>query len=85
MTAIAADLKKTRQRKRMRNNVAGYACLAPWLIGFIAFTSIPMLYSLYLAFTKYDSLGAPQWIGAANFVNMFQDGVFWKSVGITFQ
>ena len=85
MTAIPANMRKSYRRKRMRNNAAGYAFLAPWLIGFIAFTSVPMLYSLYLAFTKYDSLGAPPWIGAANFVNMFQDGVFWKSVGITFQ
>ena len=85
MTAIPANRRKSYRRKRMRNNVAGYAFLAPWLIGFIAFTSIPMLYSLYLAFTKYDSLGAPQWIGGANFANMLQDGVFWKSVGITFK
>lgn len=69
----------------MRTNLAGYAFLAPWLLGFIAFTSVPMFYSLYLAFTKYDSLGAPQWIGAVNFANMAQDGVFWKSVGITFK
>ena len=85
MTAIRNDLARMHRRKRMRNNLAGYTFLAPWLFGFIAFTSIPMLYSLYLAFTKYDSLGTPQWIGTANFVNMFQDGVFWKSVGITFK
>ena len=85
MTAVAINPPKTRSRKRLRNNLAGYAFLAPWLFGLIAFTSVPMLYSLYLAFTKYDSLGAPQWIGTANFVNMFQDGVFWKSVGITFK
>jgi len=69
----------------MRNNLAGYTFLAPWLFGFVAFTSVPMLYSLYLAFTKYDVLSAPQWVGTANFVNMFQDGLFWKSVGITFK
>ncbi len=85
MTAIAIKSAKAYRRKRLRNNLAGYLFLSPWLIGFVAFTSIPMLYSLYLAFTKYDVLSAPQWVGIANFVNMFQDGVFWKSVGITFK
>ena len=85
MTMTGKTSAKAYRRKRIRTNLAGYAFLAPWLFGFIAFTSIPMLYSLYLAFTKYDSLGAPEWIGAVNFVNMFQDEVFWKSVGITFK
>jgi len=85
MTAIAMKSTKAYRRKRMRNNLAGYTFLAPWLFGFVAFTSVPMLYSLYLAFTKYDVLSAPQWVGTANFVNMFQDGLFWKSVGITFK
>ena len=85
MTAAAMKPAKAYRRKRLRNNLAGYTFLMPWLIGFVAFTSVPMLYSLYLAFTKYDVLSAPQWVGTANFVNMFQDGVFWKSVGITFK
>ena len=85
MTAIVMKSAKAYRRKRLRNNLAGYLFLSPWLIGFVAFTSIPMLYSLYLAFTKYDVLSAPQWVGTANFVKMFQDGVFWKSVGITFK
>ena len=85
MTAANGTLTRGYRRRRLRNNLAGYAFLAPWLIGLIAFTSIPMLYSLYLAFTKYDSLSSPEWIGTANFANMFQDGVFWKSVGVTFK
>ena len=84
--SVACDaIVKQSRRRKMRTNLAGYAFLMPWLFGLIAFTSIPMLYSLYLSFTKYDSLGAPKWIGAANFANMFQDRIFWKSVGITFK
>ena len=85
MTGTYDVVRKQARRRKLRNNLAGYAFLMPWLFGLIAFTSIPMLYSLYLAFTKYDSLGAPKWIGTANFVNMFQDRIFWKSVGITFK
>ena len=87
VTVVSAKKKLTsgaRQRKRM-NNLAGLAFASPWLFGLIMFTSVPMLYSLYLSFTKFDGLGSPVWYGINNYVNMFQDSTFWKSVGITFQ
>ena len=33
MTAVNATLSRGYRRKRLRNNLAGYAFLAPWLIG----------------------------------------------------
>ena len=87
VTVVSAKKKLTsgaRQRKRM-NNLVGLAFASPWLFGLIMFTSVPMLYSLYLSFTKFDGLGSPVWYGINNYVNMFQDSTFWKSVGITFQ
>ena len=30
--------------------------LSPWIVGLIVFTIIPMAWSLYLSFTKYDPL-----------------------------
>ncbi|MBN1888668.1 MAG: sugar ABC transporter permease [Thermoflexales bacterium] len=59
--------------------------IAPWLIGFFAFTLVPILASLYLAFTDYDILTAPTWAGWANFRRMFfADPRFWKAVRATF-
>ena len=58
--------------RRMRaSNIAGYAFISPWLIGFFGFTLIPVLVSLYLAFTKYDIVGSPTWVGLYNFRRMF--------------
>ena len=34
---------------------------------------IPVLYTVYLSFTEYDGLGDPEWIGLANYAEMFQD------------
>jgi len=68
-----------------QENLAGYLFIAPWLIGFFAFTIIPVLASLYLAFTNYDILTAPTWAGWANFQRMFfTDPRFWKAVEATF-
>jgi multiple sugar transport system permease protein len=69
-----------------QHNLAGYAFIAPWLLGFFAFTILPTLASLYFAFTDYDALSAaPEWVGLANFSRMFfRDLRYWKSVRATF-
>jgi multiple sugar transport system permease protein len=44
----------------------------------------PMLFSLYLAFTRYDLLSSPRWAGLANFRRMFTaDGRYLNSVRVT--
>ncbi len=45
-----------------------------------------MLYSLYLAFTKYSIATAPEWIGLVNFQRALsgQDSLFWPSLIRTF-
>jgi len=79
----ALPLKKRRKNRR-QDNLVGYVFLSPWLIGFFAFTIIPMITSLYLAFTKYDGVREPEWIGIANFVKMFTDDPrYFKSVQAT--
>ncbi|HYH32017.1 MAG TPA: sugar ABC transporter permease, partial [Pseudonocardia sp.] len=69
---------------RRREAVAGYVFLSPWLLGLFGITLLPMLYSLYLSFTDYDLLQAPEWVGLDNYVRMFTDDPrFWASVGAT--
>jgi multiple sugar transport system permease protein len=38
-------------------NLAEFAFISPWLIGFLAFTALPMLFSFYYSFTEYDIPG----------------------------
>lgn len=65
--------------------LTGYLFLSPWLIGFFTFTLLPILASLVLAFTEYNILAPPKWIGWDNFERMFfQDLRFWRSVKATF-
>ena len=75
------------KKKKLINeeNIAGYAFLSPWLIGFIFFIFIPIAASFVLAFTKYDILRPPRWVGLANFEKMFfRDFRYWRSVKVTF-
>lgn len=62
----------------------GYVFLAPWLIGFLSFTVIPMILSLYFSFTQYDILSTPIWIGFTNYINLAKDPRVQKSLQVTF-
>ncbi|MDR0417236.1 MAG: sugar ABC transporter permease [Propionibacteriaceae bacterium] len=53
------------------------------MVGFLGLTAVPILASLYFAFTDYDLFDAPQWIGLGNFVELFDDPRFLTSVRTT--
>lgn len=61
----------------------GLVCLLPWIFGFLAFTAGPLLYSAYISFTDYPILQTPKWVGLENYVSMFNDDLFWKSLRVT--
>jgi multiple sugar transport system permease protein len=65
------DHAAARRRARRRENLAGYAFMAPWFVGLGLIVLVPMVWSLYLAFTDYSLLESPRWVGADNFVRMF--------------
>ncbi len=73
---------------RMRSfqrHLTGYLFISPFILGFLAFTLIPIVVSLYLAFTDFSLFGATAWIGLENFKQMFNvDPKYWKSVKVTF-
>lgn len=75
--------KAKKRRIKSSDNRDGYVFIAPWLLGFFAFTIIPILTSLYYSFTRYDLLSPPVFKGLTNFVAMFNDRVFWKSLTVT--
>ena len=71
--------------KFIRRNIAGYAFLLPWLVGFLLLAIGPILASLYLSFTKYNVINPPRWIGLDNYVFMFtMDDRFKKALSVTF-
>lgn len=74
-----------RRVSTLRADLTGYAFISPFIIGFLAFTFIPMLISLYLSFTSYNLFTSPRWIGLDNYEKMFTgDPKYWTSVRVTF-
>jgi multiple sugar transport system permease protein len=76
--------RRSLKQTQWRDRIAPYLFLAPWLIGFTVITLGPMLYSLYLSFTDYSLLAAPNWVGLDNYVRMFtNDPKYVESVRVT--
>ncbi len=63
----------------------GYLFLAPWIIGFFAFTLIPMIVSLAFTFTNVnlDQQQPLQFVGLKNFAQLFSDPTTWDSLAVT--
>lgn len=68
--------------KRMSNdNVRAIMMIAPFLIGFILFSYVPIIYILRYAFTDYSGFGECRFTGLENFVRIFKrDPDFWQSI-----
>lgn len=84
---MKANQKKAGSYKKpflYRENTVGYVFSAPFIFGFICFSLIPILTSLYYAFTDF-SLGSKTAVpvGFKNFMQLFQDEIFLKSLWVT--
>ncbi|MHB0878525.1 MAG: carbohydrate ABC transporter permease, partial [Anaerolineae bacterium] len=66
-----------------RENLEGWIFIAPWVLGFFAFTFGPMVASAVMAFMKWDVLTPPKLIGIENFRAMAGDVLVLKSLGNT--
>lgn len=75
---------RSRKKSLEVHNFEAYIFMSPWLIGIVVLGIIPILSSLYFAFTDYNMLSSPRWIGVKNFVQMFQDAMFLRSLRVTF-
>jgi multiple sugar transport system permease protein len=72
-------------RNSTREAITGWVFASPWILGFLLFTVGPMVFSLYVSFTKYNIIRDPVWIGLQNYQNIFtNDTYFWKSLENTF-
>ncbi|MCO5185623.1 MAG: sugar ABC transporter permease [Anaerolineae bacterium] len=84
-TAAAEQHRASERKRERRETLSGYMFISPWLIGFLIFTLLPLIGSLYLAFTDYNLTSAPEWVGLQNFETMFfNDPRYWKAVRATF-
>jgi multiple sugar transport system permease protein len=73
-------------RRAKRENLQGWLWASPWILGFFLWTFGPMLWSLYMSFTRFQISGRSEWLGLANYIRALsgQDSLFWPSLLRTF-
>jgi cellobiose transport system permease protein len=61
-----------------------YLSIAPFFLVFLAFGLIPTLFSLYLAFQRWDGISTMTFVGWQNFYFVLTDPIFGKAILNTF-
>ena len=84
--AASGTRRPARKRTRLTSSQAfcGFVFIAPALIGFTFFYLLPTIRAFYIGLTNWSLLRAPKWVGLDNYIRLFQDEKFWKSIWVTF-
>lgn len=72
---------------RPNRQLEGYLFLLPNVIGFLMFTTFPVVFALYIAFTDWRLAASifespPPFVGFGNFVDLFQGDLIFKQVAL---
>jgi len=65
--------------------LAPYVFLAPLALFTLVFFVLPLVFSIWLSFTRWNPLGAPSWVGLKQFEYLLtRDAQFWATLANTF-
>lgn len=78
---LSINKMSNEKRKDFRN---GILFITPWLMGFILLVLYPFFAALYYSFTRYNIIKEPRWVGFENYIELFNDPLFWTSLYNTF-
>lgn len=73
-----------RRRWLYRDSTWAFLLLLPNMLGFLAFTLLPVAASFMLSFTSWDMLTPIRWVGLDNYIHLWRDEtfikVFWNTI-----
>jgi multiple sugar transport system permease protein len=62
----ASAARRGLTRRQLTRHLEGWLFASPWIVGFLLFTAGPMLFSAAMAFTTWDLINTPRWVGLDN-------------------
>jgi cellobiose transport system permease protein len=81
---VSANEKVVKKKKFLseekKDMISGYLYVSPFFIIFAVIGLYPALFSLYLAFQKWNGLSPMEFAGLNNFKIVLEDPLFWKSL-----
>lgn len=79
-TESANAFRAAKPRRWRWRDIRGFFLVLPWLVGFVLFSLVPFLISLYLSFTQWRLSGPIKWVGLSNYAGLLTDDRFIKSL-----
>ena len=64
----------------MKKKVIPYLLVSPYIIHFLIFIAFPVIFSIVLTFHKWNIISPMEYTGFANYIRLFQDALFLKSI-----
>lgn len=66
-----------------RKKIVPYLLVSPYIAHFILFVSFPVVFSIILTFHKWNIISPMEYSGLNNYIKLFSDKTFFKSIGNT--
>ena len=66
-----------------RKKILPYLIVSPYIVHFILFVSFPVAFSIILTFHKWNIISPMEYSGLNNYIQLFNDKTFFKSIGNT--
>jgi len=77
---VAGRRSRAGRADRVSTHWRQYVAISPFFLVFVGFNLIPVIFTLYLAFQRWDGLGDIQFVGFDQFVYLWHDPVFWHAL-----
>ncbi len=69
----------------LKKRLLPYAMVSPYLAHLALFVLFPVVFTVVLTFHKWNIIAPMEFVGVDNYLHLFQDRLFWKSIGNTLQ
>ena len=66
--------------KQAKRNAWAYAFISPFYLLYAVFGLFPLLYGLWLSLHKWDGISPMKWVGAANYIKLLTDDIWWQAI-----
>lgn len=76
---IRAQVRRASMRE-LRKNGWAYVFISPFYFLYGVFGIFPLLYGFWLSLHTWDGISAMQWVGLENYITLFSDDIWWKTI-----
>ncbi|MDR2019809.1 MAG: sugar ABC transporter permease [Treponema sp.] len=76
--------KVTQHSYLLKQKIAPYLFAAPYFIIFLTFAVFPIIFSAFISLNDWHGFDTPAFIGISNYIEVFHDRLFYKSLTNTF-